>query len=194
MTGSERGETDIGSALRPPKALSDRSTLTRSGRVKREVHRARRDWGISVMRRPVKMSEKSAICERVPRREGGQGACPSVSLGDGLVDGASGRAGGAGRGSLNSRSSRGQCLIPLGRVQVAGEPAASSDRSTGEEGGRTRRLLLDSTSLAIASQACTPRVLPPKRTSSTSGSCASWSRYGRTASASSSLSCLPTRL
>lgn len=96
----------MGSALRPPKALSDRSTLTRSGRVKREVHRARRDWGISVMRRPVKMSEKSAICERVPRREGGQGACPSVSLGDGSVDGASGRAGGAGRGSLNSRSSQ----------------------------------------------------------------------------------------
>lgn len=53
----------MGSAERPPKALSERSTEVRIGRVRNEVQRERRDWGISVMRRPVKMSEKSATCE-----------------------------------------------------------------------------------------------------------------------------------
>lgn len=52
----------MGSAERPPNALSLKSSETRLGRGKRAVQRERSDWGISEMRRPVKMSEKSAIC------------------------------------------------------------------------------------------------------------------------------------
>jgi len=54
--------THMGSALLPPKALSLRSSEVRLGRVRSEVHRARRHCGISEMRRPVKTSLKSAVC------------------------------------------------------------------------------------------------------------------------------------
>lgn len=50
----------MGSTERPPNALSLRSSEVRFGRNKSDVHSERRDWGISEMSRPVKMSEKSA--------------------------------------------------------------------------------------------------------------------------------------
>lgn len=78
----------MGSALRPPKALSDRSSEVKLGRVRSEVHSERSDWGISEMSRPVKMSLKSATCacrgERVSSRalkeRGGRGHALEVVL------------------------------------------------------------------------------------------------------------------
>lgn len=64
-----RAETYMGSAERPPKALSDKSSETRLGRWRSEVHRKRSESGISLISRPVKMSEKSATC-----------ACTAVSV------------------------------------------------------------------------------------------------------------------
>lgn len=71
----------MGSAERPPKALSERSTEVRMGRVRKEVQRERRDWGISVMSRPVKMSEKSATCSE----KKGVSACRSLTEVQGLL-------------------------------------------------------------------------------------------------------------
>jgi hypothetical protein len=56
-----RRKGTMGSAQRPPKALSERSRVSRVVVWEREVQRAVRAVGISEMRRPVKMSAKSAI-------------------------------------------------------------------------------------------------------------------------------------
>ena len=55
----------IGSTDRPPNALSERLTSTRCSLSIRESQMAERAVGISVIRRPVKMSAKSATCGRV---------------------------------------------------------------------------------------------------------------------------------
>ena len=47
------------SAHRPPKALSERSRVSRDVWVERESQSAESAWGISEMRRPVKMSARS---------------------------------------------------------------------------------------------------------------------------------------
>ena len=47
-----------------PKALSDRSTVWRVGRDKKEVRRAESAGGISERRREVKMSARFAICQK----------------------------------------------------------------------------------------------------------------------------------